>query len=83
MALVLSGIGRERSLIATAAAIERYRPDAVVSIGYSGGVLPAVGGGDLVLGEGMVVSLDTDTPRLSNKRRTSRLRPSISTTWYQ
>ncbi len=51
VALVQSGIGRERSEEATRLVIEKLRPDVVVSIGLSGGLSQHVHGGDLILGE--------------------------------
>jgi nucleoside phosphorylase len=51
VALVQSGIGRERSQEATRLAIQELRPEAIVSIGLSGGLAPGVRGGDLILGE--------------------------------
>lgn len=49
LALVQSGIGKERSIRATQAACARYRPALIVTTGYSGGASPAVKGGDLVV----------------------------------
>ncbi len=51
VALVQSGIGRARSEEATRTAIEKLRPDVIVSIGLSGGLSQQVHGGDLILGE--------------------------------
>ncbi|MBM4406355.1 MAG: hypothetical protein FJ039_09290 [Chloroflexi bacterium] len=50
VALVQSGIGRERSQEATRFAIEQLRPDVLLSIGLSGGLAQSVQGGDLILG---------------------------------
>ena len=49
--LVQSGMGRDRALEGVRAVMESCRPEAVVSIGFAGGVSPEVRCGDLVLGE--------------------------------
>jgi len=60
VALVQSGIGRERSQTATRWAIARYRPQVIVSIGFSGGLSPDVRGGDLVLGQRLLAATDEE-----------------------
>ena len=56
VALVQSGIGRQRASEATRLAIARYRPDMIVSVGYSGGLSPEIRGSDLVLGQRLLVA---------------------------
>ena len=48
--LVTCGIGLVNSAAATALAIERYRPDAVVSLGSAGGLGKDVRVGDIIVG---------------------------------
>ncbi|MEE9285703.1 MAG: hypothetical protein V3V35_08265 [Dehalococcoidia bacterium] len=54
--LVQSGMGRQRASRATRLAIERDRPDAIVSVGFSGGLSPEIRGADLVLGRRLLVA---------------------------
>ncbi len=49
--LVQSGIGRERSVAATQAALDRYKPASLLSVGFSGGLNPLVKGADVIVGE--------------------------------
>jgi adenosylhomocysteine nucleosidase len=60
VALVQSGMGRERSETATRRAIARYRPEVIVSIGYSGGLAPEVRGGDLLLAERVLAATEEE-----------------------
>ena len=55
VALVQSGIGKERAQEAAGMVMERYRPQAVLSMGYAGGVSPEVKAGDLILPERLFV----------------------------
>lgn len=56
LALVQSGIGKERSIRATQAACARYRPSLIITTGYSGGASPIVKGGDLVVADRLMAS---------------------------
>ncbi|MDA0677341.1 MAG: hypothetical protein O2788_04985 [Chloroflexi bacterium] len=49
-AIMLTGTGRTRASSGAAWAVENFKPDSVVSIGYSGGTLGTMQPGDLVLG---------------------------------
>jgi adenosylhomocysteine nucleosidase len=49
-AIMLTGTGRARASSGAAWAVENFKPDSVVSIGYSGGTLSTMQPGDLVLG---------------------------------
>ena len=49
--LVHSGVGKARAQEACRAVIEGCNPEAVISIGFAGGVDPDVKGGDLIVGE--------------------------------
>jgi adenosylhomocysteine nucleosidase len=49
VAVVIGGAGRKRAEAATRVAIERCRPDAIVSAGFAGGVSPGLSVGDVVL----------------------------------
>lgn len=51
MALVHSGIGKTRSVAATEAAVQKYRPTAVLSVGFSGALAMEVRGGELSVPE--------------------------------
>ncbi len=57
--VVQSGIGMRRSLEAIGVALDRYRPDLVVSIGFSGAISPDVKGGELLVPD-FVTSHDHD-----------------------
>ncbi len=59
VALVQSGIGKERAREGALAVMETCRPEALISIGLAGGVAQEVEGGDLVLGE-RVYPLDAE-----------------------
>ena len=79
VALVQSGIGRQRASEATRLAIARYRPDMIVSVGYSGGLSSEIRGSDLVLGRRLLAaepaSPATQAPRTSGRTssRTSKM----------
>lgn len=60
VALVQSGMGRDRSQTATRRAIARCQPEVIVSVGYSGGVSPDVRGGDLVLGQRLLAATEDE-----------------------
>ena len=51
VALVQSGVGKQRAQEGVRAVMESCRPEAVINIGFAGGVSPDVKGGDLVLAE--------------------------------
>ena len=59
VALVQSGIGKERSIHATQIACARYRPALIIATGYSGGASPALKGGDLVIADRLIAEGDT------------------------
>ena len=51
VAVVLSGIGKERAVEAASRAVESFQPDLIVSAGFAGGVKPGLRSGDLVTPE--------------------------------
>ena len=51
VALVQSGVGGNRAQEGARAVMESCRPEAIISIGFAGGVSPDVRAGDLILGE--------------------------------
>ena len=57
--LVQSGIGMQRSVAAIRAALDRYRPDLVVSIGFCGALSPDVKGGELLVPDRVMSSDET------------------------
>jgi len=59
--LVQSGIGMEHSARATRAALDRYRPDLVVSIGFCGALSPDIKGGELLVPDCVMSRDETGT----------------------
>lgn len=51
---VRTGVGPEKARAAAAAAVERFGPSLIVSIGYAGGLVDSLGGAAMVVAEGTV-----------------------------
>jgi nucleoside phosphorylase len=52
--LVRSGVGRQRAEDATLQVIDRFKPGALISIGYAGAVQPELNVGDLVIADTII-----------------------------
>lgn len=54
MIAVQSGIGHKRAAVATRLLVHRFTPQALVSFGFAGGLLPGMAPGTLIIGEQFV-----------------------------
>lgn len=60
IALVVSGVGPLKAARATRNAIEAFKPKALLSVGFAGGLREGIAPGDIVIAEGLIFSPSLD-----------------------